>query len=182
MAPARGWAHVRKPRGSTRASGHDRYDRRRALAHLRELSWPRRRRQSHQVSAARRTESRLHHQAIERLSGRPSPERRRSDAGSRDRIDAKPTADALPTWFAQQTAPWPELTVEPPSDLARARQLATMGADGIPACVSCHSAAAPALAGSNTVAPRLVRPTRLLYRQAAHRFSRRRPRQRSRTR
>jgi cytochrome c553 len=58
-------------------------------------------------------------------------------------------------WFAQQTAPWPELTVEPPSDLSRARQLATVGAEGIPACVSCHSAAAPALAGSNTVAPRL---------------------------
>jgi cytochrome c553 len=58
-------------------------------------------------------------------------------------------------WFAQQTAPWPELTVEPPSDLARARQLATVGAEGIPACVSCHSAAAPALTGSKTVAPRL---------------------------
>jgi cytochrome c553 len=59
-------------------------------------------------------------------------------------------------WFAQQTAPWPELTVEPPSDLSRARQLATVGADGIPACVSCHSAEAPALAGSHTVAPRLA--------------------------
>jgi cytochrome c553 len=58
-------------------------------------------------------------------------------------------------WFAQQTAPWPELTVEPPSDLSRARPLVTVGAEGIPACVSCHSAAAPALAGSNTVAPRL---------------------------
>jgi cytochrome c553 len=59
-------------------------------------------------------------------------------------------------WFAKQTAPWPDLTIEPPPDLARARQLATAGIDGIPACVSCHSAAAPALAGSDVVAPRLA--------------------------
>jgi cytochrome c553 len=59
-------------------------------------------------------------------------------------------------WFTKQTAPWPELTIEPPSDLTRARQLATAGIDGIPACVSCHSAAAPALAGSDVVAPRLA--------------------------
>jgi cytochrome c553 len=36
------------------------------------------------------------------------------------------------------------------------RMLATAGADGIPACLSCHSAAAPALAGRATVAPRLA--------------------------
>jgi cytochrome c553 len=59
-------------------------------------------------------------------------------------------------WFAKQTAPWPELTDAPPSDLSRARELATKGVDGIPACVSCHSTAAPALAGSETVAPRIA--------------------------
>lgn len=59
-------------------------------------------------------------------------------------------------WFAKQTTAWPELTIEPPADLTRARQLATAGADGIPACVSCHSAAAPALAGSDIVAPRIA--------------------------
>jgi cytochrome c553 len=42
------------------------------------------------------------------------------------------------------------------SDLTRARQLATSGIDGIPACVSCHSTVAPALAGSDVVAPRLA--------------------------
>jgi cytochrome c553 len=59
-------------------------------------------------------------------------------------------------WFANQAAPWPEPTIEPPADLTRARQLATTGAEGIPACTSCHSAAAPALAGSGIVAPRLA--------------------------
>jgi cytochrome c553 len=60
-------------------------------------------------------------------------------------------------WFAKQTAPWPELTAAPPADLSRARELATKGADGIPACVSCHSVAAPALASSSeTVAPRIA--------------------------
>jgi cytochrome c553 len=58
-------------------------------------------------------------------------------------------------WFAKQTAPWPELTVAPP-DLSRARELATKGADGIPACVACHSTAAPSLASSETAAPRIA--------------------------
>jgi cytochrome c553 len=59
-------------------------------------------------------------------------------------------------WFAKQTPSWPELTATPPADLSRAQELATKGADGIPACVSCHSAAAPALAGSETGAPRIA--------------------------
>jgi cytochrome c553 len=60
-------------------------------------------------------------------------------------------------WFAKQTdTPWPGLTTPAPAELTRARELATKGADGIPACVSCHSATSPALAGSETVAPRIA--------------------------
>jgi cytochrome c553 len=60
------------------------------------------------------------------------------------------------TWFAKQTSPWPDLTMEAPADLSRARMLATTGVDGVPACLSCHSKAAPAMAGRTVVAPRLA--------------------------
>jgi cytochrome c553 len=44
-------------------------------------------------------------------------------------------------WFASQTPAWPKLTMEAPGDLTRARTLALKGVDGMPACLSCHSAA-----------------------------------------
>jgi cytochrome c553 len=59
-------------------------------------------------------------------------------------------------WFGKQTPVWPDLTIAPPSDLTRARQLATTGVEGIPACIGCHNAAAPSLAGSPITAPRLA--------------------------
>ena len=85
--------------------------------------------------------------------------RRQNDGGQMQDMASELTETDIgrvADWFAKQTPPWPELTIEPPSDLSRARQLATAGADGIPACMSCHSAAAPALAGSELVAPRLA--------------------------
>jgi cytochrome c553 len=69
---------------------------------------------------------------------------------------SEPDMERVADWFAKQTAPWPEPTVEPPTDLARARALVTEGTDGIPACLSCHSNAAPATAGSKGVAPRIA--------------------------
>ena len=86
-------------------------------------------------------------------------ERRQNDGGQMQVMASELTETDIgrvADWFATQTPAWPELTIEPPADLARARQLATVGLDGIPACVSCHSAAAPALAGSEIVAPRLA--------------------------
>lgn len=44
-------------------------------------------------------------------------------------------------WFADQAPPWPKPTMEAPDGLTRARTLALKGADGMPACLSCHSAA-----------------------------------------
>ncbi len=86
-------------------------------------------------------------------------ERRRNDGGQMQVMASELTETDIgrvADWFAKQTPAWPEPTIEPPPDLTRARQLATAGADGIPACTSCHSAAAPALAGSELVAPRLA--------------------------
>ena len=86
-------------------------------------------------------------------------ERRQNDGGQMQVMASELTETDIgrvADWFAKQTPAWPEPTIEPPSDLTRARQLATAGADGIPACTSCHSAAAPALAGSELVAPRLA--------------------------
>jgi cytochrome c553 len=85
--------------------------------------------------------------------------RRRNDGGQMQEMASELTVTDIgrvADWFAKQAPPWPELTIEPPSDLSRARQLATTGAGGVPACLSCHSAAAPALAGGPIAAPRLV--------------------------
>jgi cytochrome c553 len=84
--------------------------------------------------------------------------RRRNDGGQM--LEAatelsEPDMGRVADWFAKQTAPWPELTIPPPADLSRARELATKGADGIPACVSCHSTTAPGHASSETVALRI---------------------------
>lgn len=59
-------------------------------------------------------------------------------------------------WFASQTPPWPKLTLDVEPDLARARQLSFSGADGIDACLSCHSAAALGLLDKAIVGPRIA--------------------------
>jgi cytochrome c553 len=85
--------------------------------------------------------------------------RRANDGGQMQEMASElkdPDIDRVADWFARQTPPWPDLTIEPPADLSNARQLVMKGRDGIPACSSCHGGAAPALAGSGIVAPRLA--------------------------
>lgn len=85
--------------------------------------------------------------------------RRLNDGGQMQQMASELTEKDIgrvADWFAKQMPAWPGLTIEPPSDLARARQLATVDGGGIPACLSCHSASAPALSGSGIVAPRLA--------------------------
>jgi cytochrome c553 len=85
--------------------------------------------------------------------------RRQNDGGQMQQMASELTDDdirRIAEWFAKQTPPWPEPTIEPAPDVARARQLATAGADGIPACTSCHSAAAPAMTGRGFATPRLA--------------------------
>ena len=59
-------------------------------------------------------------------------------------------------WFASQTPPWPKPTMEAPDDLKRARTLAFKGADGMPACLSCHSDAALGLMDDVAVSSRIA--------------------------
>jgi cytochrome c553 len=59
-------------------------------------------------------------------------------------------------WFAQQSPPWPKLTIETKVDLARARQLAVAGVPEIPACLSCHSAASLGMLDEGFNAPRIA--------------------------
>jgi cytochrome c553 len=59
-------------------------------------------------------------------------------------------------WFANQTAPWPTPTIDAKPDLARARQLAVLGVDGMPACLSCHSAASLGMLDEGFDAPRIA--------------------------
>lgn len=59
-------------------------------------------------------------------------------------------------WFAGQTPPWPKPTFDMPADTARARQFAFSGADGIGACLSCHSVAALGLIEKAIIGPRIA--------------------------
>lgn len=60
------------------------------------------------------------------------------------------------TWFAAQTPPWPKPTLEGPADLDRARKLVRSGADGMDACLSCHSSTALGLIDKAIVGPRIA--------------------------
>jgi cytochrome c553 len=59
-------------------------------------------------------------------------------------------------WFSKQEPPWPKPTIEGALDLARARRLATSGIDGMPGCLSCHSATSPYLYDRPIIAPRVA--------------------------
>jgi cytochrome c553 len=85
--------------------------------------------------------------------------RRLNDGGQMQQMASELTGKDIgrvADWFSKQTPAWPSLTIEPPPDLSRARQLVTIGSGSIPACTSCHSAASPALSGGDIVAPRLA--------------------------
>jgi cytochrome c553 len=85
--------------------------------------------------------------------------RRRNDDGQMQEATHELTEADIPRvadWFAHQTPPWPKLTIEAKPDLARARQLAISGAVGIPACLSCHSAASLGMLDEPFDAPRIA--------------------------
>ncbi len=86
-------------------------------------------------------------------------ERRHNDGGQMQMMASElkePDIARVAKWFAAQRPAWPKATLPAPADPARPRKLATAGADGIPACLSCHSAASPALAERAIIAPRLA--------------------------
>jgi cytochrome c553 len=85
--------------------------------------------------------------------------RRKNDDGQmQETADELAKADIprVADWFANQTAPWPKLTIDAKPDLARARQLALSGRSGIPACLSCHSAASLGMLDEPFDAPRIA--------------------------
>ena len=85
--------------------------------------------------------------------------RRKNDDGQmQETADELAKADIprVADWFANQTAPWPKLTIDAKPNLARARQLALSGRSGIPACLSCHSAASLGMLDEPFDAPRIA--------------------------
>jgi cytochrome c553 len=85
--------------------------------------------------------------------------RRENDGGQMQEMAAELVPEDIPRvadWFSRQAPAWPTPTLPGMAVPERIRLLATKGADGIPACLGCHSAASPALAGKQTVAPRIA--------------------------
>jgi len=85
--------------------------------------------------------------------------RRKNDGGQMQQTATEVDEADIPrvaAWFASQTPPWPKPTIEAEPDLARAEQLALRGEPGIPACLSCHSAASLRLLDHAADAPRLA--------------------------
>jgi cytochrome c553 len=85
--------------------------------------------------------------------------RRKNDDGQMQQM-ATDLAEAdfqrVAEWFASQAPPWPKPTIEAEPDLARARELATLGIGDIPACLSCHSAASLGALDLPVDAPRIA--------------------------
>jgi len=85
--------------------------------------------------------------------------RRKNDGGQMQKMATELKEADIPRvadWFAHQSPPWPRITIDAEPDLARARQLALFGADGMRACLSCHSAAQLGLLDHPIEAPRLA--------------------------
>jgi cytochrome c553 len=85
--------------------------------------------------------------------------RRTNDGGQMQKTASEIEAtdiERVAQWFAEQTAPWPKPTLEAEPDIERARTLSLSGADGLKACLSCHSAAALGIADKPIVAPRIA--------------------------
>jgi cytochrome c553 len=84
---------------------------------------------------------------------------RKNDGGQMQQTATEAEEKDIPKiveWFSGQEAPWPAPTMEGEFDLARAEKLVTVGAGGVRACTSCHSASAPYLADQPVEAPRLA--------------------------
>lgn len=69
-----------------------------------------------------------------------------------DETDIKRVAE----WFASQTPPWPQPSMDGEADLPRIRQLVLEGGGGVPACISCHHSNAADRADPSLVAPRIA--------------------------
>jgi len=84
---------------------------------------------------------------------------RTNDGGQMQRTATEIKSEDIPRvakYFAAQTPPWPKRTIEGEVDITRARKLAIKGADGIDACLSCHSDAQIGLLDKPIIAPRVA--------------------------
>lgn len=85
--------------------------------------------------------------------------RRTNDGGQMQQTSTEVKEEDIPRvakYFSEQTPPWPKRTIEIEVDLARARTLAIKGADGMKACLSCHSEAQIGLLDKPIVVPRIA--------------------------
>ena len=85
--------------------------------------------------------------------------RRRND-GSQMQASATELGEAdlkrVAEWFASQTPPWPQPTMNDEVDLSRIRKLVVEGSGSVPACRSCHHSKPAERAGPSVVAPRIA--------------------------
>jgi cytochrome c553 len=85
--------------------------------------------------------------------------RRKNDGGQMQQTSTEIAAadiERVADWFAKQTPPWPRITIEAEVDIERARRLSMSGVPGIPACLSCHSAAQLGMLEEPFDAPRIA--------------------------
>lgn len=85
--------------------------------------------------------------------------RRDNDGGQMQKTATEITEDEIPIvakYFSEQNPPWPRRTIDAEVDLERARTLAIKGADGLDACLSCHSEAQLGLLDKPIIAPRVA--------------------------
>lgn len=85
--------------------------------------------------------------------------RRKNDGGQMQKTATEINDADIPKvaeWFESQTPPWPKPTLDGEPNLARARQLSLRGADGLDACLSCHSAPALGVLDRTVIAPRIA--------------------------
>ena len=85
--------------------------------------------------------------------------RRKNDGGQMQQTATEIAAadiGKVADWFAGQTPSWPKITIDADPDIDLARRLAMLGAPGMPACLSCHSAAGLGLLDEPFDAPRIA--------------------------
>jgi cytochrome c553 len=85
--------------------------------------------------------------------------RRTNDGGQMQKTATEVSEADYPRvahWFASQTPPWPKSTLDIEPDLERARKLWRAGADGLDACLTCHSAAALGMLDRAIMGPRIA--------------------------